>query len=86
MEALRRSVAAANRQVLVLAGGLIGASILLALLLGFVISWSFILPVRSAHAFLRQVADGAFRSADDTLFWSALGIHLLPLVDLRDTH
>ncbi len=34
----------------------------------------------------RQVADGAFRSADDTLFWSTLGIHLLPLVDLRDTH
>lgn len=33
----------------------------------------------------RHSADGAFRSADDTLFWSELGIHLLPLVDLRDT-
>src|SRR4029453_18003757 len=37
-----------------------GTSILLALLLGFVISWSCILPVQAAQGFLGQVAQGDF--------------------------
>jgi signal transduction histidine kinase len=60
MDSLRSSVAAANRETLTIVGASAGASILLALLLGFVISWSFILPVREAHGFLRQVAKGDF--------------------------
>src|SRR5712692_9964675 len=35
-------------------------SLLLALLLGFVISWSFILPVREAEGFLGRIAKGDF--------------------------
>jgi signal transduction histidine kinase len=38
----------------------VGASILLSLLLGFVTSWSFILPVQEAQGFLDQVAKGDF--------------------------
>ena len=60
MGKLRSSVAAENRRALVLTGGFVGSSILLALLLGFVISWSFILPVREAHGFLKKVAEGNF--------------------------
>jgi signal transduction histidine kinase len=41
-------------------GGFVASSIVLALLLGFVISWSFILPVREAHGFLTEVAKGNF--------------------------
>ncbi len=63
MESLRRSVAAENRRALVLGAGFVVASILLALLLGFVISWSVILPVREAQAFLGQVAQGNFRTS-----------------------
>jgi signal transduction histidine kinase len=36
------------------------ASVALALVGGFVISWAFILPVRAAHKFLSDVADGNF--------------------------
>jgi len=60
MESLRRSVAAENQRALILMGGFVAASILLALLLGFVISWSFILPVREAQGFLGRVATGDF--------------------------
>ncbi len=60
MESLRRSVAAENQRALILMGGFVAASILLALLLGFVISWSFILPVREAQGFLGRVARGDF--------------------------
>ncbi|MGH7322307.1 MAG: ATP-binding protein [Candidatus Rokuibacteriota bacterium] len=60
MGRLRSSVAAAHRRAVLLAGTFAGASIVLALLLGFVISWSFILPVRQAHGFLSQVAKGNF--------------------------
>lgn len=60
MESLRRSVAAENQRALILMGGFVAASILLALLLGFVISWSFILPVREAEGFLGRVATGDF--------------------------
>jgi len=62
MNKLRLSVAAENHRALVLTGGFIGSSILLALLLGFVISWSFILPVREAHGFLKKVAEGNFNT------------------------
>ena len=62
MESLRASVAAAHRRALVLMAGFVAASILLALLLGFVISWSFILPVREVHGFLNRVAKGDFGS------------------------
>jgi signal transduction histidine kinase len=60
MDRLRASVAAANRNTLVLMTSSAAALILLALLLGFVISWSFILPVREAHGFLSEVAKGNF--------------------------
>ena len=46
-------------------GGFAVASIFLALGLGFVISWSFILPVREAERFLGQVAKGDFGSSID---------------------
>ncbi len=62
MNKLRLSVAAENQRALILTGGFVGSSILLALLLGFVISWSFILPVREAHGFLRKVAEGDFNT------------------------
>jgi signal transduction histidine kinase len=60
MDGLRSSVAAANRKTLILMASSAAALILLALLLGFVISWSFILPVQEAHGFLSQVAKGNF--------------------------
>jgi signal transduction histidine kinase len=60
MDRLRSNVAAANRETMTIVGASVGASILLALFLGFVISWSFILPVREAHRFLQQVAKGDF--------------------------
>lgn len=60
MESLRRSVAAENQRALIIMAGFVSASIVLALLLGFVISWSFILPVREAEGFLSQVAKGNF--------------------------
>jgi len=62
MGRLRQSVQAANHQALLLMSGFAVASIFLALLLGFVTSWSFILPVREAEAFLGQIAS---RSRDD---------------------
>jgi signal transduction histidine kinase len=43
-------------------GAFMVSSILLAILLGFVISWSFILPVREAHGFLTEVAKGNFQT------------------------
>src|SRR5262245_396547 len=60
MGTLGRIVTAAHRRALLLMGGFVGTSILLALLLGFVISWSFILPVQEAQEFLGQVAQGDF--------------------------
>jgi signal transduction histidine kinase len=60
MGTLRSVVAASHRRALILMGGFVGTSILLALLLGFVISWSFILPVQEAQEFLGQVAQGDF--------------------------
>ena len=60
MESLRQSFAAANRRSLLVMAGFAALAIVLALFFGFVISWSFILPVQEAHDFLRQVAAGNF--------------------------
>src|SRR5207249_4878185 len=62
MGALSQIVTAVHRRALILMGGFVGASILLALLLGFVTSWSFILPVQEAQGFLDQVIKGDFRT------------------------
>jgi signal transduction histidine kinase len=63
MGTLAKIVTAAHRRALILIGGFVGTSILLALLLGFVISWSFILPVQEAQGFLGQVAKGDFSTS-----------------------
>ena len=62
MIGLRADVAAATRRTQILMVGFVVSSIVLALLLGFVISWSFILPVREAHGFLTEVAKGNFEA------------------------
>jgi len=60
MADLRESVTAANHRSLYVIGAFASLAIILALLFGFVISWSFILPVQQAHRFLGQVAAGKF--------------------------
>ena len=65
MTGLRADVAAATRWTQILMVGFVVSSIVLALLLGFVISWSFILPVREAHGFLTEVAKGNFQATID---------------------
>jgi len=65
MGQLREGVEATYRRALFLTGGFAAASIVLALGLGFVISWSFILPVREAEGFLGQVAKGDFSASID---------------------
>jgi len=60
MTQLRDSVAAANKRSLLLTGAFAVAAVVLALFCGFVISWSFILPVHDAQSFLDQVAAGKF--------------------------
>ncbi|MDM0116559.1 ATP-binding protein [Variovorax sp. J22R133] len=60
MTRLRDSVAAANRRSLIITTVFAVSAVLLAWLCGFVISWSFILPVRQAHGFLDEVAAGNF--------------------------
>ena len=60
MGQLREGVEATYRRALLLTGGFAVASVVLALGLGFVISWSFILPVRAADEFLGRVATGEF--------------------------
>ena len=62
MAGLRASVAAATERTQRLMGLFVVISILLALLLGFVISWSFILPVREAHEFVTEIAKGNFQA------------------------
>ena len=61
MANLRTSIAAAHRYSYRVMAGFAIASVVLALIGGFVISWSFILPVRAAHGFLSEVAAGAVR-------------------------
>jgi signal transduction histidine kinase len=58
MDRLRESVADTNRRSLVLTSVFAIVAVVFALLCGFVISWSFILPVREAQAFLDKVAAG----------------------------
>ena len=65
MAGLRANVAAETRRTQILMGVFVVSAILLALLLGFVISWSFILPVRKAHGFLTEVAKGNFQATID---------------------
>jgi signal transduction histidine kinase len=60
MARLRESIATANRDSLILTASFALAAVLLAWLCGFVISWSFLLPVRAAQAFLDRVAAGHF--------------------------
>ena len=65
MRQLREGVETTYRRALLLTGSFAVASIILALGLGFVISWSFILPVRAAEGFLGQVAKGDFNASID---------------------
>ena len=65
MDRLRQSVEVSNRRAVLLINGFAAATISLALLLGFVISWSFIIPVHEAGRFLDQVARGNFRATID---------------------
>ena len=60
MDRMRASTATANRNAIYLMAALVASSVGLALLLGFVISWSFILPVREAEGFLGRIAKGDF--------------------------
>ena len=62
MTGLRANVAAATWRTQVLMAGFVVVAILMALLLGFVISWSFIIPVQQAHGFLAEVAKGNFQA------------------------
>ena len=63
MASPRTSIADAHHRSLRLTAGFAVASVALALVAGFVISWSFILPVREAHGFLSEVAQGRFGGA-----------------------
>ena len=65
MGQLREGVESTYRRALLLTGSFAAGSIFLALGLGFVISWSFILPVRQAEGFLGQVAKGDFSASID---------------------
>jgi signal transduction histidine kinase len=60
MAALRGSIDHDNRRSLLVMGIFAVASVLLALVGGFVISWAFILPVRAAQTFLTDVGEGKF--------------------------
>ena len=64
MARLRDSIASANRELArSLTAVLAVVAVLLAWLCGFVISWSFILPVREAQGFPRPRRGGRFRAA-----------------------
>ena len=65
MKDIRLFVAAADRRATLVLAAFVVASILLALVLGFVISWSFIRPVRAAEDFLGRVAKGDFAATID---------------------
>src|SRR5215470_6487325 len=62
MAELRASIRSANQRSLVVMGAFAVASVALALVGGFVISWAFILPVRAADGFLSDVAAGNLSS------------------------
>jgi signal transduction histidine kinase len=65
MAELRASIEDANRRSVHVTGAFAVVSVLIALVGGFVISWAFILPVRSADAFLSDVAAGHFDGVVD---------------------
>jgi signal transduction histidine kinase len=65
MERLRQDVETSNRRAVLITGVFAAGTIFLALVLGFVISWSFIIPVHEAGAFLGQVARGNFGGTID---------------------
>ena len=58
MARLRESIASANRESLITTAAFSAAAVALAWLCGFVISWSFIVPVREAQGFLSGIASG----------------------------
>jgi signal transduction histidine kinase/ActR/RegA family two-component response regulator/HAMP domain-containing protein len=60
MARLRESVDTANRRSLILTTVFAVSAVVFAWLCGFVISWSFIMPMREAQAFLGHVAAGNF--------------------------
>ena len=60
MDRQRDATTLANRHAFYLMGAFVLASLLLALLLGFLISWSFILPVREAQRVLERIGTGDF--------------------------
>ena len=60
MARLRERVDAANRRSLILTAAFAVSAIVFGWLCGFVISWSFILPVRQVQALLGDVAAGDF--------------------------
>ena len=61
MGSLRASAIAADRRSRFVMGGFAVLTIGLAMFFGFVISWSFILPVRRADEFLGRSCGGEFR-------------------------
>jgi len=63
MAKLRDNVAAAHGKAMLVIGAFAGIAVFLALALGFIISWSLILPVREADAFLGRVAKGEFNAS-----------------------
>ena len=65
MATLRASIDGANRRAAIVVGAFAVLSVALALLGGFVGSWAFILPLRAADAFLRDVAAGRFGGTVD---------------------
>jgi signal transduction histidine kinase len=65
MATLRDSIDSANNRSIFVMGAFAVASVGLALVGGFVISWAFILPVRAADAFLSDVAAGRFGGVVD---------------------
>jgi signal transduction histidine kinase len=65
MAGLRQNVDTSYRRTLLLMGSFAAATIFLSLVLGFVISWSFIIPVHEAGTFLGQVARGNFSATID---------------------
>src|SRR5689334_7225639 len=60
MSQMRDSVTAANKRSLILTSAFAVIAVIFALLCGFVISWSIILPVHEAQRFLDRVAAGEF--------------------------
>jgi signal transduction histidine kinase len=63
MGTLRDEIDAAAARSRTVLGVFAGASMVVALACGLVISWSFILPLREAHGFLREVAAGNFTAS-----------------------